>query len=339
MICFAWAQFPQYAARCLGALVCATNERVVVVATRPRVPIERMDALAGCRVIWILESEMRSVKELTGEMPRVLFVSGWGTRLFNRFRDEVRAVGGKVIAMSDNNYRFSLKEVVKSIRFRLMLRGKYDGYFVPGRACVKLLRFYGISKDKIQVGMYAADASIFNDGGVDICDRPKKMIFVGQLCARKNPLRLCSAFQASGAAACGWSLDIYGCGPLKDRIPKGKGIVVHDFLQPEALAGEYRNSRVFCLPSLEEHWGLVVHEAALSGCMLLLSEAVGSKDDFVGERNGFLFPAKDECALMRSIQKILSLPDEMMRKASSESIRLGRLIGLKSFVRGALGFA
>lgn len=105
----------------------------------------------------------------------------------------------------------------------------------------------------------------------------------------------------------GWSLDIYGCGPLKAMIPQGKG--------------------------------LVVLEAALSGCVLLLSEAVGSKDDFVGERNGFLFPSKDGRALVRSIQRILSLSDGMMQKASSESIRLGRQIGLESFVRGVLSFA
>ena len=44
------------------------------------------------------------------------------------------------------------------------------------------------------------------------------------------------------------------------------------------------------MPSLEEHWGLVVHEAALSGCALLLSNRVGAKEDFLEEGvNGLSF--------------------------------------------------
>ena len=40
MICFAWDGFPQYAARCVGAFVKTTSEQVVVVGTRPDVPVE-----------------------------------------------------------------------------------------------------------------------------------------------------------------------------------------------------------------------------------------------------------------------------------------------------------
>lgn len=339
MICFAWSQFPQYAARCVGALVRAMPETVVVVATRPRVPISGMDALAACRVIWIDESDQRRLDEIVGEMPRVLFTSGWGMQLFNRFRDEVHAAGGKVIAMCDNNFRLSLREVVKAVRFRLQIRSKYDGYFVAGESCAKLLRFYGVTADKIKIGVYAADGALFNVGGADITERPKRIIFVGQLCERKNPLRLCEAFRASGASEKGWTLDLYGCGPLKDRIPQGKGITVHDFLQPEELSAKYRESRVFCLPSHEEHWGLVVHEAALSGCVLLLSDAVGAKDDFVGASNAFTFNAGSDAALAEALERVLALGDADLRRASEESVRKGQMISFTKFVEGVRFFA
>lgn len=339
MICFAWSQFPQYAARCVGALVRATTEEISVVATRPRVPIMGMDALAGCRVVWIGEDDPRRIDEIVGEMPHVIFTSGWGVPLFNRFRDEVHAAGGKVIAMSDNNFQFSIKEILKAIRFRLKIRRHYDGYFVAGKSCAKLLRFYGVAANRIKIGVYAADSSVFNDGGVSILDRPKKIIFVGQLCDRKNPLRLCAAFRAVGAAEKGWSLDLYGCGPLKDRLPQGDGIAVHDFLQPVELAAKYRESRIFCLPSLEEHWGLVVHEAALSGCVLLLSDAIGSRDDFVGKKNGFVFPPADDSAFAAALHRVVSLQDFEFRAASAESMKLGRCISLEKFVEGAMSFA
>ena len=338
MICFAWHGFPQYAARCVGALVNSIEEEVVVVATRPGVPIEGMERLSNCRVFWVKEGDTRLINQVIGEMPSVLFVSGWKVATFNRYRDQVRYSGGRVIAMSDNNYASFFKEVIKSIRFRLFLRSKYNGFLVPGKSGMKLLRFYGVPSDKIRIGMYAADVSIFNDGGEDICRRSKKIIFVGQFSARKNPLRLCEAFRASEAVKRGWTLELYGCGPLKDRIPRSEGVFVYDFAQPEILAEKYREARVFCLPSLEEHWGLVVHEAALSGCILLLSNVIGAKEDFVGNFNGFLFSAKDQQSLERAINNVVTLSDEEMRKASAESISLGRTISLESFVKGVQYF-
>lgn len=334
MICFAWSGFPQYAARCVGALVRSIETEVVVIATRPSVPIEGMERLAKCRVVWIDNNDSRSIDQVVGKMPSVLFVSGWAIKVFNRYRDEVRDYGGKVIAMCDNNLNFSFKELIKAIRFRLFLRFKYDGFFVPGRSGVKLMRFYGVKSDKVHIGMYSADASIFNDEGVNICDRAKKIIFVGQLCARKNPLRLCEAFRASGAAKKGWSLEFYGAGPLREAIPRSDGIFVYDFTQPEQLAEKYRDSRVFCLPSLREHWGLVVHEAALSGCILLLSDVIGAKEDFVGTYNGISFPANNTNALMKALEHVLSLSKVEMKRASAESVALGRTISLASFVKG-----
>ncbi len=334
MICFAWYGYPQYAARCVGALTKEVNEEVVVVATRPAVPIEGMERLSNCRVIWVDENDSRTIEQVLGAIPSTLFLSGWMCRAFNRYRDQVRTAGGTAIAMCDNNFWFSLKEVVKAIRFRLFLRNKYDGFFVPGKSGVKLLRFYGVPKHKIQIGQYIADASLFNDGGVNICKRPKRIIFVGRLCETKNPLRLCAAFKSSGAAKQGWMLDLYGCGPLKDRIPQGEGITVHNFTQPEELAAKYRQSRIFCLPSLSEHWGLVVHEATLSGCVLLLSEEIGAKDDFKGEHNCFTFPANNEQALAKALRRIMSLTDEELQKASAESVMLGKTHSFSTFIIG-----
>lgn len=339
MICFAWSGFPQYAARCVGALVKAIDEQVVVVATRPSVPVEGMERLSRCRVVWLEASDERPLRDVLGENPSVLFTSGWAVKLFNRYRDEVRTHGGRVIAMSDNNCRFSLREVVKAIRFRLFLRNKYDGFFVAGVSCARLLRFYGVPKSKIQIGMYSADSSIFNDRGVPICNRPKKIIFVGQLCERKNPIRLCQAFRLAKGFEHGWSLELYGCGPLQNKIPQGNGVFVHGFLQPEELAAKYRESRIFCLPSLEEHWGLVVHEAALSGCVLLLSDAIGAKDDFVGKENGFLFGATDEKAFARTMARAMALDDAALCRASRESLEKGRQISLDCFVKGVKYFA
>ena len=78
MICFAWNGFPQYAARCVRELVKKTNEKVVVVATTPSVPIKGMEDVCGCEVIWVKDN--CAIEELVPfkvEDIKLLVVSGW----------------------------------------------------------------------------------------------------------------------------------------------------------------------------------------------------------------------------------------------------------------------
>ena len=177
MICINWDGFPQYAARCVRALVQALgDEKLVVLARRPTVPIQGMEDLCGCPVVWIERNESRGVADLCGEMPRYMCVSGWFDPLYNRWRDEVRASGGHVSCACDNNYVLDAlgvnargcamlsKELLRMLRFKWRVRGKYDSFFVPGKSGRKLLRFYGVPDKLIFEGMYAADSSLFQRG-------------------------------------------------------------------------------------------------------------------------------------------------------------------------------
>ncbi len=233
--------------------------------------------------------------------------------------------------MCDNNFVLSLKECLKAIRFKLRLRGKYDGFFVPGKSGVRLLSFYGVPRNKIATGMYSADATLFKNG-LPLSKREKKMLYVGQLIERKNVLRLCEAFRRSEGYANGWTLDLYGSGPLRDKIPTGEGIAVHDFMQPEQLAEIYRQSRCFILPSMREHWGVVVHEAALSGCVLLLSDCIGAAEDFLAEgENGFAFRPKSVESIAYAMRRVYAMTDDELDKAHGVSLDLASHSSLKHF--------
>lgn len=344
VICFAWSGFPQYAARCVGAFVRQTANQVVVVATRPRVPVAGMEDLCGCPVIWVEPNADPSLNFVVD----VLVVSGWGIPVFNRLAGEVRQRKGRVVCMIDNNFRLTLRECIKAIRFRLCFRRRYDGFLVPGKSGRKLLRFYGVSAENIAEGLYSADANLFHDGG-PIVNREKRIIYVGQLCERKNVMGMCSAFaeavKRKDEQSRGWSLHLYGCGPLRrdvdqfiqnrdSREQETAAIAVHDFLQPEELAEKYREARAFCLASYDEHWGVVVHEAALSGCVLLLSDAIGAKDDFLAKDNGFSFSSHSVRQMAHAFECLFAMDDERQRIAHDVSLTMARGASVDKFIAG-----
>ena len=338
MICFAWKGLPQYAARCIAAFSRESTEKVVVVATRPAVPIKGMDEIVPGGVIWVDNDGLASLPELFGEVPGTLIASGWSVPQFNRFRDEVRIAGGRVFAMSDGNVASCVATFLRAIRFRVFLRNKYDGFFVPGLAGRCLFRAFGVPREKVATGMYAADDALFHDG-LPLTARPKRMVFVGRFHPVKNTMRMCEAFLRSGAVASGWTLDLFGCGELQGDLERFAqrcpSVRVHGFLQPDALAEVYREARVFILPSTTEPWGLVVHEAALSGCVLLLSDRVGAAMDLLSNKNGLSFSPRSVRAMTRAIRKAMQMQDEELLEAQRESVRMAHEnVGVGCFVKG-----
>lgn len=339
MICFAWKGFPQYGARAVGAFVRSTDERVVVLATHPSVPVAGMEKYAGCEVIWVKERVQADVKSLLGEVPRCMFSSAWWAPEFSESWPVVRAIGGRVIAMIDNNYVPTLKCFLNGLRFRFCFARKFDGYFVPGNSSVRMLKSYGVPESKIARGVYCADANLFRLG-LPPSQRPKKILFTGRLIERKNVLRTCSAFlRANQKIGGGWMLDVCGVGPLADRIPEVPEINIRGFVQPEQIAALYREARVFVLPSLEEHWGLVVHEAALSGCMLLMSDRIGAAEDFVTKENGSLFDPYDEVAIEDAFLKVMTMSMEDADRAVADAAVIARNASIDLFVKSAHYFA
>ena len=63
--------------------------------------------------------------------------------------------------------------------------------------------------------------------------------------------------------------------------------------------------KIFCLPSHADHWPLVVNEAALSGCGLLVSDAVGNSGEFCRSQNSNIYRAKDTEGLKSALAELI----------------------------------
>ncbi|MGJ5627863.1 glycosyltransferase family 4 protein [Nostoc sp. CALU 1950] len=87
---------------------------------------------------------------------------------------------------------------------------------------------------------------------------------------------------------------------IKDRV-KFLG-----FVNQSNLPSIYRSASLFILPSDYEPFGVVVNEAMLCGCPVVVSDRVGSRYDLVQHgKSGFIYPCGDVEALAKILQEIL----------------------------------
>jgi glycosyltransferase involved in cell wall biosynthesis len=325
-IVFSWQGLPQYAARQLRPAIAQLGQSCAVIGTHPAVPIQGMEAALGQPIHWVEASRVVRWTDLGLATPTVFFQAGWSCPAFNALGDEVRAAGGKVCLLMDNDWRGDFRQWLGGLWFRLARKRKFAAVLVPGISGRRLARWYGFTDEEIAEGLYGADPAVFFDGP-PLAERPKRILFVGQYIARKDCVGLAQAFASVADQLPEWELHLYGSGPLQDKIPAHPRIRVHGFVQPAELGVLYRSARIFALPSHSEAWGLVVHEAALSGCQLLLSATIGSRHDFATQKNAAEFPAGDCAALAQAILQLATSDDAALGRAQAESRALAATHG------------
>lgn len=338
-VAFAWPGLPDYAARCVRAAIERLDVPVTVVATRPEVPIEGMERSLGQEVHWIEGQDTTYDWSSFGmTAPDILFAGGYATPAINTLAARTQRAKGKVVLMSDNNSTgFNPRTFANALRHRLLLRSRFDAIFVPGASASLVARSWGYRQKEIKTGLYGADPCLFH-GGPQLNQRNKTFLFVGQFIERKNVVGLAEAFQQVADRIPNWTLRLCGCGALSDQIPPHPRISVHGFVQPPQLAEMLRQVRCLVLPSFDEHWGLVVHEAALSGCALALSRAVGAADDLTAPENSVLFPAEDTQAIANALLDVANWDDARWQAAESKSRELAFSFGPLTFASSVASF-
>lgn len=323
---------PDYTARLVRQLISDYNGQVEVIATRPTIPIRGMETSLGKKVYWI-DPDDRDLRfgTLNLPIPDFLLLGGYFQPAFRKLAKEVRKTGGAVILASDNNWNGTLwQRFIESAYHRQVLRKKFDGVMTAGASGIRYSTAMGYPREFIVPGIYGADPSLFYEGEL-LEERSRQFLFVGQFIARKNVRRLCDAFIRFHATHEEWQLVMCGSGRERANIPNHPSIEVRDFVQPPELGKLLRESRCLILPSIEEHWGVVVHEAALSGCVLALSHVVGAADDLAGEHNSILFDPLKVDAIYEALVDIAKFDSARWAAAQEQSRELGTLFGPQRF--------
>ena len=327
-----WNGLPAYGAKLIQAaredLECAFP----VLGTKPDVPIQGMEQILGDELVWLKPARRYTWAELSLDVPDLFIHTGWGYPHFISLADEVRSHGGKVVGMFDNCWKGDFRQLLGGLYFRIFMRKKYHAAWVPGQSGLRLARYLGFKAPSIYTGMYGSSDEIFN-AVVPMSEREKQILFVGRLDHRKGILELLEAYTRVRAHYPDWKFVVVGNGPLACEVEGFDGIELLPFQQPEAIAALMNRSRIFALASREEHWGLVVHEAALCGCALLLQANIGAVPDLSTSGNSVLFSETAASEIEVAMSEIFEWSEMDFNRASSSSLELAGGFGPTRWAR------
>ena len=333
-IIISWNELPKYAAYPLREII-KNNPDIEVVSTKSHLPIKNLDKIINKKIYWIKKDLHLSWKDLGLKIPDIYFQAGWYIKSLSSLGKEVKDNGGKIILLSDNPYKSSLRQLIGSIIYRIKYNRYFNAVWVPGYLGNKLMKSFGVSKEKIFQGLYCSNQKIFKKGKT-VSKRSKTFLFVGQLIEEKGVKELLNSFMNFFDKNSDWKLIIIGNGPLRKIIPKHKNIEYFSFKKPEEVAKIMKKCRFLVLPTYSDHWPLVISEATLTGCGLIITNIVGNIPELSNKKNSIICKSASNSALTEAFEKASKLSDKKLDTMFKESIKLGSRFTISNWIKNYL---
>lgn len=261
--------------------------------------------------------------------PDVIILSNWRDKHYSAVCRSFLAKIPVVLAL-DNPYTGDAKQKILTILSALTIRKVCNRVWVAGPAQYEYAKRLGYNTSDIYFDLYSANDTILKRVAQSrTAAFAKRILFVGRLVAYKQPDVLADVFDELSKDNEGWTLTLAGEGPLKEKIKEKhyKKVQVIDFISPSDLPDFYSTGGIFCLPSKGEHWGVAVHEAALAGLPLLLSDSVQSAAIFLKHGyNGYVTKTGNRNSLRFYLKELMNKNDESLKSMAFNSSLLGSRI-------------
>lgn len=261
--------------------------------------------------------------------PDMIICSGWMDKSYLKLVKQIPA-STKVVSF-DNHWKGGMKQKLATKIARKTILAPFHKAWVPGKPQVKYAQKLGFKKSEIYEGFYCANTHLFIQQSEKTRQEkwekglPKRFLYVGRYVRHKGIFDLWKAFISLHKEYSDWELWCVGTGEEFENRAEHPGIRHFGFLQPDELHEVIADSGVFVLPSSFEPWGVVVHEYAISGFPLLLSQKVGASDQFLKEgENGFSFQAHSAFALKKAMKSYIQSSEKEKISMSKKSFEMGK---------------
>jgi glycosyltransferase involved in cell wall biosynthesis len=281
-----------------------------------------------------------------------LWIQGWHVLAYWQAARIAKELGIAVWLRGESNDRRHdsvLRRAAKALALGWLF-SKVDAFLCIGSANRRLYRRHGIEESRLRWAPYAVDTDRFARAAAQL--RPERaelrrrwaipegafvILFCGKFIAKKRPMDLVLACEASSPPAEEFHLLFVGSGELGSALREACDVVYDaegqatrpvpgkhrprasfaGFLNQQEIPKAYVAADCLALPSdAGETWGLVVNEAMASGLPCVASDACGCSEDLVAPgRQIRSFEMGNIEALRKAILDVHSFGADACRKA------------------------
>jgi glycosyltransferase involved in cell wall biosynthesis len=251
--------------------------------------------------------------------PDIAIVAGWHVGAYRVAAQLLRGRALRILAF-DAQWHGTLKQLAGRVAFRTHLRSLYDVALIPGTRQATFARKMGFSPERIYYGSIPANDGRFRaDEGTS---RTPGFLSVSRLAPEKEIHLLLHAYKTyRQSVADPWPLRIVGTGPV--TIPRTDGVTALGHQPPGTVADEMHRATCFVLASSYEPWGVVFHEAALSGLPIIATDDCGAVGSFVlNGQNAWVVRSRDSTALTNALRLATLSSEHQLANMSRASVTI-----------------
>jgi glycosyltransferase involved in cell wall biosynthesis len=257
--------------------------------------------------------------------PDVVVMVSWSQPAYRAVMKRMRGKALRIL-VSTNIWENRPRQWLGRATHRWYLDPLYDCVFVPGDRSEWFARRLGFKGEQIIRGSNSADVDVFDRGPRDPAEftAARRFLFTGRLMPYKGVTVLRDAYRAyREAEAEPWDIDIVGIGELGEELAGIPGVHMHGFVSPTELSDLMHRTTCLVLPSYIDFFGVVVHEAALAGQVLVCSDGVGATPYLLQDGfNGWTVAAGSVRSLAGALTRVTHLPDDRLLAMSTGSRNL-----------------
>lgn len=263
--------------------------------------------------------------------PDKILCCGWVNKWYVKICHQYRRKAINILTL-DNHWRGTMKQQLLRIVSRVYLKKIYKKVWVPGAPQTQYAKKIGYDTNSIMTGFYCCDLerydSLYHKFRLEK-ERafPHRLLSVARYIPSKNYQTLWKAFiQWKEQSNTDWELWCAGTGEqFEDRV-QHPAIRHLGFVQKNQWEEVVGQTGIFILPSLDEPWAVAVHEFAVAGYPLLLSNRVGAASRFLSTANGLRFDPANADSIIQCFDAISRLTQEQLVQMSMASHALGQTI-------------
>lgn len=330
---FIYTSLPGYMFHCIENLALNISYKIILVETSYNKNYPVKFSSSNFQIINLTEFN-NLIQKIDNRDIQKVFITGWGNSEIRYFTKYFYKNNVNLVLLSDQPFKNNFRQKIgKKFIQRYLKKFKY--VIVPGKAGYDLMRYYGVKDENIRIGLYTATNKIFSYAKAlrdNFKNYPKVFLFDGQFIKRKGVEFLINEYsQYLKLSKNHWELVMVGKGELEYIIPpfvKNLG-----FVHQDSLGDVYANAGCFVLPSFEDHWGVVIHQAALAGLPLLITPFCMSHYDLFKENeNGYFIDPNIKGSLTNAMLKIENAGINKLRYMGNISYELSNFNSIQKWV-------